>query len=233
MRNHLARYHKTEENFRVSCHAPGCNKIYTDFEGYKTHLRRKHSEIMNKVIADESSVTQGTLEQDPSEFASTTCTLPDETDLSDADETLSHDISDQQQPKQYDVSNEDNARRLNASYLFETKEVHQLTQRTVDTIVRGTTSIVQNSIELLKRKLSVRMDTAGIDFRAVPGLQEFFEELNDKDSIICNPFLGMETKTQQENTFRDIFGLVVSNSLIVCIVSHHFKRSWHGDTVSC
>ena len=89
---------------------------------------------MNKVIVDESSVQQGTLEQDPSESASTASTLPDE-NLSDADETPSHDISDQQQPKQYDVFNEDNA-RLNASYLFETKEMHDLpTLGTVGTVL--------------------------------------------------------------------------------------------------
>jgi hypothetical protein len=85
--------------------------------------------------------------------------------------------------------------------------MHKLTQRTVDTVVKNTTSIVQKSINLLRENLWNRLDTAGVDFRAVPGLQEFFCEL---DSIITNPFLGVETKSQQDSVFKDLFGLVVS-----------------------
>ena len=112
--------------------------------------------------------------------------------------------------QQFDLLNEDTVRRLNEAYLLGTKEEHKLTQKTVDTVVSNTTTIVQNSIELLRNKLWSRLDSAGVDFRAVPGLHEFFEELCTEDSVINNPFLGMETKSQQNAAFKELFDLVVS-----------------------
>jgi hypothetical protein len=114
-------------------------------------------------------------------------------------------------PQQYDPLSEHTIRRLNAAYLLGTKEAHKLTQRTFDTVVSNTTAVVQNSIELLINKLWSRLDSAGVDFRSVPGLQGFFEELSTEDSIINNPFLGMETKSQQNIAFKELFGLVVSH----------------------
>lgn len=212
MKNHLERYHKNEKDFHVVCQAPGCTKGYNDFEGYKTHLRRKHRDIMHKVIDD------GLPHDDHSEAnpGLDTCNDGDNTEdiLSSSEEALVELPQEQQRniagDQQYDVLNEDKVKRLNAVYLLGTKENHKLTQRTVDTIVVNTTSIVQNSISLMRQKLWTRLDTAGLDFRAVPGLQEFFEELSNGDNIISNPFLGVETKCQQNAAFKKMFGLVVS-----------------------
>ena len=110
----------------------------------------------------------------------------------------------------YEAFTEETATRLNASYLLNMKETHKFTQRSVDDIVTGTTRVVQNSIELLKRKLFTRLDTAGVDFAAVPGLQEFFDGLQEEDNVVMNPFLGVETKAMQDKAFKELFGLVVS-----------------------
>lgn len=111
--------------------------------------------------------------------------------VDETDEVQAEDVLNVNQ--QYNPLNEDTVRRLNASYLLGTKETHKLTQRTLDCIVKNTTSIVQNSIDLLRGNLVSRLDSAGVDFKAVPGLHEFFVELANENSVITNPFLGMET----------------------------------------
>lgn len=63
-------------------------------------------------------------------------------------------------------------KRLNALYLLSTKEANLLTQKALDGIVDGTTALVRNTVELVKRGVQNRLDSAGIDFEAVLGLED-------------------------------------------------------------
>jgi hypothetical protein len=48
------------------------------------------------------------------------------------------------------------------------------------------------------------------DGSRIPEVREFLDNLLTEENVVTNPFLGMETKWQQDNIFRDLFGVVVS-----------------------
>ena len=100
---------------------------------------------------------------------------------------------------------EENIRMMNARFLLETKEMHKLSQKAVDTIVRNTTSIVQNSLELVKCRLLSLLENDDM-----PDVCELLENVFMEENVVTNPFLGMESKWQQDNFFRDVMGVVVS-----------------------
>ena len=82
----------------------------------------------------------------------------------------------------------------------------RVSQAGIDSFVETTTSIVRTSVEMLKSGLMNRLDTAGIDFTAVPGLPELFQE----DSLAMNPFSGLRNENEQTKYFKDHLNLVVS-----------------------
>jgi hypothetical protein len=100
----------------------------------------------------------------------------------------------------------DDFKKQNALFLLKTKEIHNLTRIATDSVVSDTTYIVRNSIELLKMGVANRLDSAGIRFDAVPGLEDLFKD----DSPVNNPFSGLQGKRKQTNYYRENFGLVVS-----------------------
>lgn len=109
-------------------------------------------------------------------------------------------------------------KRLNALYLLSTKEANLLTQKALDGIVDGTTALVRNTVELVKRGVQNRLDSAGIDFEAVPGLEDLFAEGHE----ISNPFSHVATKHKQAAFYAENFGLVVSYYLIKLLSSYFF-----------
>ena len=48
--NHYSRVHANKPNFYVVCTCGGCRKTSKTFEGYRSHLRRKHKDILVDAI---------------------------------------------------------------------------------------------------------------------------------------------------------------------------------------
>lgn len=67
------------------------------------------------------------------------------------------------------------------------KDRDRVSQIAIDSFVDNATSIVRTSMDVLKWGLMNRLDTAGINFNAVPGLPELFQE----DSLAMNSFSGL------------------------------------------
>ena len=210
MRSHYERYHKTEEKFHVVCQAKGCLKRYYNFEGYKTHLRRKHQRILNSVIDEENGLIEnGNIDdgQMPENLAGNEeyHSSPDHDDDQDADrDTICNHVCNKTEDDS--LLKEENVRKANAELLLGIKEIHKLSQKTVDTVISNTNTIVQNSLELLERRIISHLGNSGVKDHC---LQEFFEKLMSEESLITNPFLGMETKAKQDNVFKQLFGFVV------------------------
>ena len=93
-----------------------------------------------------------------------------------------------------------------ALYLLKLKDKDRLPQTVINSIVENTTDIVRTNMEVLKFGLAARLDTAGIDFNAVPGIAELFHE----DSITMNPFSGLTNENQQHQYYKNNLNLVVS-----------------------
>lgn len=89
-------------------------------------------------------------------------------------------------------------RRTGALHLLRMKDKDRVSQAGIDSFVKNTTSIVRTSVEILKSGLMNRLDTAGKDFSAVPGLPEHFQD----DSLALNPFSGLANEMGRTNSLK-------------------------------
>ena len=128
---------------------------------YKTHLRRKHREILNAVIEEENDVPI------PIERIAPQVDAIEEEHV---EQNNIPELPSNEDNEEYEILDDQTVCRLNATLLLGTKETHKLTQITVDAFMKNTTSILENSIELLKGCLLSHLTNAGIEDT---GLQDF------------------------------------------------------------
>ena len=160
---------------------------------YKSHLRRKHSNVdLNRPLNVE-------YENEPSESEE-----EESIDVVDTDDASDINQNEFLYDKLKDRIEAD--KRMNALYLLKTKECNLLTQKATDDIVEGSTWLVRNTVDMIQQGVQNRLDSAGIAFEAVPGLSELFSE----DHPVSNPFQHVSTKHKQGNYFKEVFELVVS-----------------------
>ncbi|XP_028416938.1 uncharacterized protein LOC114541149 [Dendronephthya gigantea] len=182
--NHYGRYHRHDPDFFVTCKVGGCTASYKKFEGYKSHLRRFHKDIDQIPINKEGDVDD--VVNGEEDIQDDQCRMM----IDDHEETIGYHHVD--------------LKRQNALFLLKTKEMYRLTQTATDALVSCTTSIVKNSIEQLKNRVTKCLDNVGMLLGDIPGLENMFRQ----DSNESNPFNGLQTKTEQKCYFRDNFGLV-------------------------
>jgi len=188
--NHYCRVHRHDPDFYVTCQVKQCCATYKKFEGYKSHLRRHHKGYDLRAIEENAENDQ--MDEDSSVHSA------DENENTDDNQLYDRPAD------QHDGLPEQNEE--NALFVLKTKEIYSLTQKATDSIISDTTYIVKNTINLLRMGVANRLDSAGIQFCAVPGLQELFED----DNPLSKPFHGLIGKTQQARYFKEHFGLVVS-----------------------
>ena len=97
-------------------------------------------------------------------------------------------------------------RESSARYILRMKEINSLTEKAVDDVVSSTSDIIQVVVDNLRNGIYNRLDSAGIDMDAVPGLSDLFKD----DNPISNPFAGLTSKSGQVKAFKELFDLVVS-----------------------
>ena len=102
----------------------------------------------------------------------------------------------------------DQKKKTDALFLLQTKEVNRLTQKVTDNIMDGVTSLVKNTVEILKMGVQNRLDSAGLRFDAVPGLDELFKD----DHPISSPLCHVNTEHKQAAYFKENFNLVVAEA---------------------
>ena len=190
MLSHLLKVHHSDPDFFVKCDIPGCQRTFKNAHTYKSHLRRSHDDVnLHEPICseDSDSVEEESMEIEMEDVA--------DGDLYDEDGLYDR-LEDRLEAN----------KKLNALYLLRTKEAHLLTQKALGGIIEGSTALVRNTVELIKSGVHNRLDSAGIDFDAVPGLSELFAE----DHQISNPFAHVATKNTQTAYYVENFGLVVS-----------------------
>ena len=193
--NHLVRYHTSDPNFHVLCGINGCSKTYRNCISFKNHIKRKHADLL---LAEKNG--------EAAEQENDTNDVNGDSSASEMDED-SGETYDSTSLPQFDFHREaEEIRRAGALYVLKMKHKDRASQTAVNSFIENTTGIVRTSIDILKAGLMNRLDTAGIDFNAVPGLPELFKE----DSLARNPFSGLLNEHQQNNYFKDHFNLVVS-----------------------
>lgn len=103
-------------------------------------------------------------------------------------------------------TSEPSVAKATAFYILRTKEVNMLTQKCVDDIVMGTRELVRTTVETVGNCVRECLNSAGVQFDTIPGLQGLFEANNP----VSNPFEHVSTKYKQISFFKEEFGLIVS-----------------------
>lgn len=212
MLSHLLKVHQSDPHFYVKCNIPGCQRTFRNGNTYKSHLRRAHKEVdLHQPVMGHVDAADYVEEEDVMDFEIDDLTTGENSDIdmSDGEEGLYDRLKDRLEAN----------KKMNASYLLSTKEAHSLTQKALDGIIDGSTNLVRNTVELIQIGVQNRLDSAGIDFDAVPGLSELFAE----DHKISNPFTHVATKHKQAAYYAANFGLVVSYRV-------YSDRRWQTDT---
>ena len=166
----------------------------SQINSYKSHLRRKHGNINLKLAKTPDIDNMDIENQNHPMHEGGHENVGDEMDV----------IA---QPEEDPIQA---MRNLNAKFILKTKETNMLTQKCVDNIVDDSTELVRGTVKALKSGLQSCLENSGLNFDAVPGLNEIFEDNNP----ISNPFEHVSTQHKQNAYFKSNFGLVVSFNYI-------------------
>ena len=109
---------------------------------------------------------------------------------------------------------EEKIQRSSALFLLKLKEHRRISQVGIDDIVQGATGLFYQVSDRLQAGIRAKLAEADIDFEAIHGLDDVFNDLP-------NPFCGIETSYLQENYYRQSLGLVVS---MICVFT--VNPSW-------
>ena len=192
--HHIGKKHRHEPNFHVLCGIDGCTKTYKNFISYRNHMIRKH-EVTRTEQNDTTDEDSGILDNCDSGSQSSTL------------DEWCQEMYDLDTGGDFDLNQEtEQTRKANALCLLSFKERGRVPQTVVDSFVESSTQIARNSLNMLKSGLISRLNTAGIQFSAVPGLRELFGESN----LPMDPFSGINRESLQYGYYKEHFHLVVS-----------------------
>lgn len=165
MLSHLLKVHQSDPHFYVKCDIPGCQRTFMNGNTYKSHLRRAHKEVdLHQPIlghVDGEDCVEEVEEEDAMDIEIddlTTGENSSDLDMSDGEGGLYDRLEDRLEAN----------KKMNASYLLNTKEAHSLTQKALDGIIDSSTNLVRNTVELIENGVQNRLDSAGIDLMPFP-----------------------------------------------------------------
>ena len=195
MLSHLIGVHSNDLHFSVKCDVPGCQRTFRKPRSYQSHLRRDHTELNLHSPIQVCRVNGEQSRREEEEIAmEVAATEPD----------IGESLYDELERRLGDK------KRNDALFLLQTKEANRFTQKATDNVMDNVTTLVRNTVEILRMGVQNRLDSAGLRFDAVPGLAELFEE----DHCISNPFAHVNTENKQAAYFKENFSLVVSINVV-------------------
>lgn len=213
--NHWLRVHGQDPNLNISCGVGGCGRTYRNFFGYRSHLQRNHNQLW-KNASEITELGDWLKDVDHEEGTSDNCdgaaTSGDSFVANDDEEDRDGEGGNDSHG---DADIEDGAAQLicsRAAYLLRIKETHNLTQTALNDIVANTKMLIQDAVkttcETVVNKL---IETTGENYSEQIGWEVF----TANNAKIANPFQGMETERDQRQTFKELFGFVVSNHIFL------------------
>ena len=147
---HIKFVHSNEPNFTISC--THCDKSFEKFQSFRSHLQRKHKQHCQEYnfIADDGG--------DEEDFLN---------DSDDADDTFLEDEDINPDGAKDDTSTE-NITKFIALFVLKTKEVHMVSQPTIDSILDNTKTLVGHCLESLSKDVKSCLAQNGLDWNRWP-----------------------------------------------------------------
>ena len=178
------------------CGIHGCIRTYSNFHSFRKHLRRRH---FGPEMEETSEVELRSGGGD-----------------TDASNVLSQD-STIEIPHGFQLKN-------SALFLLKAREVHKVSQSSLNEITSEFAAMSSAELETLKVKVFTSLKAAGITPENIAGLREAFSE-----SRLKNPYEELSTEYQQRQFYRENLNLVVSLS---CVHVHTCICSWSNPPYS-
>ena len=108
----------------------------------------------------------------------------------------------------------DQLRSTSAAYLLRIKEMHNLSQTAVDDIVQSTNTLVSTAVKSVCVNIANQLQNIVHEV-----LQNVLQNITrqtllEQNSQEASPFKDLETENRQRQAYKELFGLVVSNTFI-------------------
>ena len=191
--SHLGRVHKNDNGFHVLCGIDSCARTYKNFFSLRNHFIRKHGAILNG-------------EQEPDDLENLHDGEIDEDSVDANDGYGENDgADDNDEPFNFEGQVLAN-KKSNVLSLLQLKDEGKIPQTVVESVIRNTTQIVDDNVELLKSGLEQCLNNADLRMEDIPGMSELF----DNDNQIRKPFGECHNDASQLQFCKNNFGLVVS-----------------------
>ena len=183
---HIKFVHSCEPNFSVTCGQ--CQQSFKKFETFKSHLRRRHSDVNED---NRNLLNVETFQHFESNDANVL-------ECEDDRHAANH-----QNETQESVSS---ITRFIALYILKIKEENQLTQQVMNSILENTECLVEQSLDALKNDIKLCLADNNIDISNINGLRDV---LNQK-SLFSRARNPLESEYMQVKYFVENFNFVVS-----------------------
>ncbi|XP_028418396.1 uncharacterized protein LOC114543726 [Dendronephthya gigantea] len=102
-------------------------------------------------------------------------------------------------------------RRSNALGILKIKDEAKIPQTVVESIVKSTTQVVNNSVDVIQHGLQQCLQNAGLQIDDIPGIEELFEE----SSSIREPFKDCHNEASQLKYYKENLGMVEPEKIVL------------------
>ena len=206
---HMGTVHSHDPHFHVCCGVHGCPRTYTNFESFRKHLYRRHRCDLDLPLA----VTTHGEEYDE--------TLDDTLDDNGQASGTAGGINSEEPPQWMQ-------KRQTALFLMKAREVHKISQVSLDGLLADFTEMRRSSTQYLESEINKILTASGLRMDDFEGLRNLFCQPE-----VVDPFHGLQSRFLQEKFYKEHFGLVVKlfvhlyvycNYVLTC--RNHWRGSW-------
>ena len=187
---HIGCIHAHEANFFTYCGVNSCSRSYTNFYSFKKHLYRHHR-------CELDSAYQVNISVNLSEYTEDNASNIPNTDSSTVSVQPHGELATTYSPHStYNFS-----KRMVALFLLKAKEIHKVSQKSLDGIIADFTTFINLLLEDLQCEMKYWVSSKNYLINDTD-LYNIFQKFFD-------PFNGMNTRYLQEKYFRETLQMLV------------------------
>lgn len=185
---HLRLFHAHQPRFHLTCGIQGCQRTFLKFRTFENHVSLMHREQQHH--SDEQHMVS---ENDHADCSGEDMATNNSMDIVQISSNTTSEPAFM------------NLQKSSALMLLKLKEVHKLTQVTLQGIVDDVTDLCQNRLSAIHSAVNLAITNAGLSPSDIEGLKDIF----DSDNEFAQPFFGLETQYQQFKFYKENFKFVV------------------------
>lgn len=170
---HVGRVHSNDPGFHIVCGINECPRTFKKYYSFRKHVRRCHKDALTQT----NITIQSEVDEDPEEEG---INESNESALEPAEKRI----------------------RSSALFLLKAKEIDRINQNSLESIIGGVTTIVEETLDEVKARIR------RCSFLTDDSQRQLAEIINDPG--LRNPFLSFHSEFRQRSQYKRLFNLVVS-----------------------